>query len=139
MVKLSKSGYNPESNNFKLPNLYKLYVRMPNGMNKRSQLSDLTRLAIHILAHGNSRYRPPNSIMQLKMQNKINTIKKAINKVTAEKRLKAATTIQHYFKTKREMKAFANTNRGKTVKNQVPTVTSLISAFRRQERGLPYK
>ena len=49
-----KSGYNPESNNkFKLPILYKLYEYMPNGMNKRSQLSNLTRLAIQILEHGN--------------------------------------------------------------------------------------
>ena len=135
-IQLKSAGY-PESNKFKLPILYKLYVRMPNGMNKRSQLSDLTRLAIQILEHGNRTYRPP-SLMQLKMQNKINTIEKAINKVMVKNRTKAATTIQHYFKTKREMKEFAKTNRGKTVKNQVPTVTSLISAFRRKERGLKY-
>jgi hypothetical protein len=141
-IKLSAHGgygYNSERNKYKIPILYLLYVKMPNTtemnrMNKRSQLSDLTRLAIRILEHGNNKYRPP-SLMQLKPQNKINTIKKAINKVMVKNRTKAATTIQHYFKTKREMNTFANTNRGSTVKNQIPTITGLISAFRRKERG----
>ena len=107
---------------------------MNNRMNKRSQLTHLTKLAIQALEYRNNTYRPPPSLMQLTQTNKINTIKKAINKVTKPNRAKAATTIQHYFKTKREMNAFANTNRGKSITNKVPTIKKLISAFRRKQR-----
>ena len=75
-------------NNIYFNRLYKKMLRMPNGMNKLGYISDLTRSAIKILAYGNSTYIPPN-LMHLKMQNKINTIKKSINKMkTAQMILK---------------------------------------------------
>ena len=133
-IKLKSSGYNYIHNQYKLPILYKLYVQMPtntmnNRMNKRSQLSNLTRLALQTLGNGNT------IVMNLKPANKINTIKKAINKVTKPNRAKAARLIQNYFRTRREMRAFGNTNRGKSItNNKLPKIEGLLRAFRRKQR-----
>ena len=137
-IKLKLSGYDIIRNKSTLPKLYKLYVKMPNRtmnnrMNKRGQLSNLTRLAFQELGYRNNTYIPP-LLINLPPTKKINTIKKAINKITAKNRIKAATTIQHYFKTKRERNAFANTNRGKSITNKVPTIMNLISSLRRKQR-----
>ena len=83
-------------NNIQISRLYKLYEKMPNGMNKRSQLRDLTIRAMHILTHENRNFSPPHSVIQLTPQNKIIIIEKAINKMKKYQPLhfKAATTIQ---------------------------------------------
>ena len=87
-------------NNIQISRLYKLYEKMPNGMNKRSQLRDLTIRAMHILTHENRNFSPPHSVIQLTPQNKIIIIEKAINKMKKYQPLhfKAATTIQTAFR-----------------------------------------
>jgi len=93
--------------NIQIKRLYKLYEKMPNGMNKRSQLSDLTRRAIRIIEHANRTYRPL-SLMQMSMKNKTNAINKAIILMeipAAALKLQAVITSQKAFRKAKLAKA----------------------------------